>query len=104
MNAKSILIVVLLVLFISGCSSTYFYREGTSFDDCKKDNEECGYEAEIEYPNYWILDQGIKQYEYRKKCMELRGYKLIKRKNLPQSVKRVELYMGRVRDGGCSGE
>jgi len=102
-QASKITIIIVFML-IAGCNSTFFYREGTSFDICKKDNKECSYRARLEHPyGFWSLGP-CQLYKYRKECMELRGYKLLKYEELPSCVRRIESYQERARFGGSAGE
>lgn len=102
MKKTTTTIILVLVMLGMGCSSTYFCREDTTFEQCKKDNEECGYMALRKYPDlFW--DSGLKRYEVRKQNMESRGYELYKFKGLPAEVNRTELYKGQTIDGGSAG-
>ena len=82
---RILLLVILCV--VAGCS-TYWYQEGKSFDQCKKDRAEC----RAELLKRSDLKNLTVQYEVKfiKNCMAERGYRLVTQDKLPLDVKREE--------------
>jgi len=83
---KSYKILLLLVLFcLSGGCAKYYYQEGKTFEECKRDRDECMKELKkrmgSEIP-------GDYEYKYMEECMKSKGYKLVTEDKLPLDVKR----------------
>ena len=73
-----------LMCFLPGCT-TYWYQEGKTFKECKRDRQECFNELQ----KYSTL-QELGEYEFKfvENCMGQRGYRLVKEKELPFRVRR----------------
>ena len=79
--------VLILACLTSGCAK-YWYRDGASFEQCRKDLASCRAEA----TRYSDVERtyGLGSYEknFVKGCMQEKGYQLLAEKNLPVRVKR----------------
>jgi hypothetical protein len=73
------------LLLTAGCGEKYWYQEGKTFDECKADRAAC----RAELLKRTDRDR-IGEYERRfmEDCMQQRGYRLVKEKELPLAVKR----------------
>jgi len=81
----ALLLVTLLCLCLgSGCAK-YYYQEGRTFNDCKKDLATCS--AEL---NKRVTDQDTGEYEHKfmEDCMKQKGYQLVTEDKLPLGAKR----------------
>jgi hypothetical protein len=67
-----------------GCAS-YFYREGTSFDQAKSDCANCRAELEKRVTND---KPGDYEHKFMEDCMKRQGYELLPEDKLPLSAKR----------------
>ncbi len=79
--AVSILSVLLCI--VSGC--TYWHKEGTSFNQCDQDLQQCYAELQ-KYADMNIIT--AYEVDFVKDCMRQKGYELRFEKALPQRVKR----------------
>jgi len=84
---KFLAIVSLLVLiaFSTGCTS-YWYQEGETYEECKRDLQQCVSEMN-KYSDKGI-SLGVYDVRFEKDCMKQRGYRLVKEKKLPLRVRR----------------
>lgn len=84
---KTKLITVLFMLLTSGCSK-YWYQEGKTFDECKRDQAECF----AELRKYSDFTSPTVEYEikFMNDCMTKRGYREVSQKELPLDAKRQE--------------
>ena len=73
------------VCFLAGCAN-YWYQEGKTFDQCKKDRLEC-YEDMKKYSTNW-KDMGRQEFKLIEDCMIKRGYRLVWGATLHVRVKR----------------
>ena len=78
-------LIVLLLCFVSGCA-TYWYQEGTTFEECKQSQLEC-YEEMKRYSSDWE-NLGKQEFELMEDCMGQRGYRLVTERKLFVRVKR----------------
>lgn len=78
-----ILVLTVLLCFSYGC--TYWYQEGTSFEDCESDLMQC-YRELIKYSDMDII--GPYEIDFMKNCMKQKGYRLVGEDKLPYKVKR----------------
>ena len=87
---KTLVSVLLLFLIcLSGGCGKYWYQEGKTFEECKRDRQECFNELQ-KYGNEEPSFALGRDYWHRfvKECMEERGYKLVPENKLPMQVKR----------------
>ena len=80
---------VFLICLSAGCGK-YWYQEGKTFEECKRDRQECFDELQ-KYTNGEAPSFALgRDYWHRfvKECMEERGYKLVPENKLPLRVKR----------------
>jgi len=73
-----------VICLFAGCGS-YYYQEGKSFAECEKDRADCL--KELKKRAEWDIP-GDYEREFMKNCMEEKGYRLVKEKELPVDVKR----------------
>jgi hypothetical protein len=78
--------VLVYMFFTAGCSSKYWYQEGESFDRCQQARDECV--AELKKRSDFSGTNLDYEFEYVKKCMEQKGYKLVDENKLPLNAKR----------------
>ena len=88
MHKQIFMILLLATLFVVMGCSTYWYQEGKSFDQCKRDRAEC----RTELLKRSDLKNLTVQYEvkFMENCMTERGYRLVTQEELPLDVKREE--------------
>jgi hypothetical protein len=78
-----------LICLSAGCGK-YWYQEGKTFEECKRDRQECFNELQ-KYSNKEAPSFALgRDYVHRfvKECMEQRGYRLVTEDKLPMRVKR----------------
>ncbi len=80
-------VLLLSASLLGGCAK-YWYQEGTSFTQCRRDLASCHAEA-VRYSDV-ERTSGLGGYENRfvKECMHAKGYDLVGEKALPMRVKR----------------
>ena len=69
----------------SGCKS-FWYQEGKTFEECKRDLREC--RSEMHKYSDKSYNLGVYDLKYEKACMEQKGYRLVKERDLPLKVRR----------------
>ncbi|MHC4573400.1 MAG: hypothetical protein ACYS76_04600 [Planctomycetota bacterium] len=74
-----------LLCLIAGCAK-YWYQEGKTFDQCKRDRFECFEEMKKYSPHQ--QEMGKYEYKFMKNCMVRRGYRLVTARKLHVRVKR----------------
>ena len=84
MKSWMTLMLVVGVCFCSGCAK-YYYQEGKTFEQCKKDCEECAAELAKRVTNN---KPGSYEHKYMEECMTQKGYISVSEGDLPLSVKR----------------
>ena len=79
-------LLVTLTCLGTGCAK-YYYQEGKSFNECKKDCVDCMTELSKRLA---VQSQSPGGYEYRfiEECMKDRGYRLVTEDKLPLGAKR----------------
>jgi len=79
---KKILSITLLSLMccFADCKS-FWYQEGKTFEECKRDLQEC--HSEMRKYSDTSLNLGVYDMKFEKECMEAKGYRLLKERNLP---------------------
>jgi len=75
-----------LICILAGCAK-YYYQEGKTFAECKRDRTECF--AELQKRADWQMAGGY-EHDFMEECMKRKGYRLVKEKELPLDVKRVD--------------
>ena len=85
-NRSFILLGILCIIFLGGCSQ-YWYQEGVSYRQCQKDRNDCFRELQkrTDFGN-----SGGYEFEFMAECMRQKGYRLVTAKELPMGVKRTE--------------
>ena len=80
---------IVLLFFAAICSCTgcarYYYREGTSFEQAKRDCANCMSELEKRVTNE---KPGDYEHKFMEDCMKREGYDLVSEDKLPLSAKR----------------
>ncbi len=82
-------LLLFLICLSAGCGK-YWYQEGKTFEECKRDRQECVNElrkyADSDAPPFAFG----RDYEHKfvKECMEQRGYRLVTEDKLSLRVKR----------------
>lgn len=74
------------VCFLAGCTK-YWYQEGKTFAECSQEVRECRYEMQ-KYRDDVQYSLGVYDLNFERDCMESRGYRLVKERNLPYRVRR----------------
>ncbi len=84
---KFLVIIPLLVLiaFSTGCTS-YWYQEGKTYEECKRDLQQCV--SEMNKYSDKGTNLGVYDLRFEKDCMKQRGYRLVKERKLPLRVRR----------------
>lgn len=77
-------IVVMTVCFCGGCAK-YYYQEGKTFEQCKKDFDECTAELAKRVTNN---KPGTYEHKFMEHCMTQKGYASVLENDLPLTVKR----------------
>ena len=79
-------LLLVLICLSAGCTR-YYYQEGKSFEECKKDRADCLRELakRVEKPAY-----GDYEFKFMEECMENKGYRLVTEDKLPLRVKRAD--------------
>ncbi len=84
---KKFLSITLLSLMccFAGCTS-YWYQEGKTFEECRRDVSEC--RSEMRKYSDKDINLGVYDLKFEKSCMEAKGYRLVKERDLPLRVRR----------------
>ena len=82
-------VAVLLVTLICSCTgcAKYYYQEGKSFADCRKDHADCTAELNKRLAMQSRRPGGY-EYKFMEDCMKHRGYGLVTEGKLPLGAKR----------------
>ena len=80
----SITLLTLMCCF-AGCTS-FWYQEGKTFEECRRDLREC--RSEMQKYSDKSYNLGAYDLKFEKDCMEQRGYRLVKERDLPLRVRR----------------
>ncbi len=83
--ARVLAVSILLVLLCIVSSCTYWHKEGTSFNQCDQDLQQCYAELQKRVDRNYITSYEV---DFVKDCMRQKGYELRCEKALPQHVKR----------------
>jgi hypothetical protein len=85
MKSYLLLLLILSVVFLSGCEQ-YFYQEGKTFDEAAMDRKNCREELLRRYD----LQGVTKKYEieFMENCMAEKGYIIVNEDKLPIELKR----------------
>jgi len=84
MRSGIVLLLVTVMCCCTGCA-TYYYREGTSFEQAQKDVADCLAELEKRATND---KPGDYEHKFMEDCMQHKGYDLVTEDKLPLSAKR----------------
>jgi len=84
MRSGMVLLLVAVICSCTGCAA-YYYREGTSFEQCKNDCEDCVSELGKRVTN---SKPGDYEHKFMEDCMQRKGYRLVSEDKLPLDVKR----------------
>ena len=79
------ILVLTAVVCISGGCARYYYQEGKTFEQCKKDCEDCAAELGKRVTNQ---KPGAYEHKFMEDCMTRKGYMTVAEEKLPLSVKR----------------
>jgi len=85
-NQHIVLLLVVCGVFVGGCTQ-YWYQEGTTYEQCLKDREDCFRELQKRTD---FVNTGNYEFEFMARCMREKGYELATEKELPMDVKRTE--------------
>ena len=84
MRSGIALLLVTVMCFCAGCA-TYYYREGTTFEQAQEDLADCKAELGKRITND---KPGDYEYKFMEDCMRHKGYDLVTEDKLPLSAKR----------------
>jgi hypothetical protein len=84
MKSWMVLILVVVICLFSGCAR-YYYQEGKTFKQCRKDCEDCATELAKRVTNNKV---GAYEHKYMEYCMTKKGYTTVTEDDLPLSAKR----------------
>jgi PBP1b-binding outer membrane lipoprotein LpoB len=87
MRKLNILFLVGCAFFLAGCS-TYWYQEGTTFDECKQARADCF--AELKKRTDFSSPTIEYEMAFINNCMMEKGYIEVSQNELPLDVKREE--------------
>lgn len=79
-----ILVAGLILCGMSGCAR-YWYQEGKTFEQCKRDREVCRQEL-LKHSD--LTKVGTYEIKFIEECMQQRGYRLVKESELLMHVRR----------------
>ncbi|MCE5186490.1 MAG: hypothetical protein LLF76_10235 [Planctomycetaceae bacterium] len=84
MRQMTVLIIVSALILVQGGCVKYWYREGTTFDECKDAHAKCLEELSkrTDFSNAGY------EYKYVNECMRAKGYRQVYAGKLPLDVKR----------------
>lgn len=77
-------LLAVLIACTAGCSTSYWYQEGKTFDECYEDHRACYKQLEI------LTDQtelGNREMKIIADCMKSKGYRLKAESHLPYPTK-----------------
>ncbi len=84
---KCVILGVVAVSFLcTGCVQ-YWYQEGKTFRQCQQDSRDCF--GELEKRTDFIGNSDY-EFEYMTRCMQEKGYRPVKEKELPLEAKRAQ--------------
>jgi hypothetical protein len=84
MRSGIVLLLAIVLCFCTGCA-TYYYREGSTFEQAQEDLADCRAELQKRVTNEKAGDY---EYKFMEDCMRHKGYDLVTEDKLPLSVKR----------------
>ena len=84
MKSWIILLLTVLVCLCGGCAR-YYYQEDKTFEQCKRDYEECRAELAKRVTNQ---KAGAYEHKYMEHCMTQKGYTTVTEGKLPLDAKR----------------
>ncbi|MEJ2702650.1 MAG: hypothetical protein P8Z79_09445 [Sedimentisphaerales bacterium] len=84
MRGWAALVLIAAVCVCSGCAK-YYYQEGKTFEQCKRDYEECAAELAKRVTNN---KPGAYERKYMEHCMKEKGYTTVTEDKLPLRAKR----------------
>lgn len=88
MKSCAIVLLLCLICLFTGCAD-YYYQEGKTFAECKKDYCECHVEyGKCANPNQFLLRDFGYENKFMDSCMKERGYEVVSEDKLPLMVKR----------------
>ena len=82
---KKYFVIVLFFILLESSGCTYWYQNGTTFDECDQDLQDC-YCSLTRYSD--MHEIGNYEVDFIKDCMECKGYTLTLEDDLPTFVKR----------------
>jgi hypothetical protein len=80
-----ITLMLIVMLCICGGCAKYYYQEGKTFEQCKRDFVECERELAKRVTNQ---KPGAYEHKFLEHCMTQKGYTTVTEDKLPLSVKR----------------
>ncbi len=80
-----IALIFVVAICLSGGCAKYYYQEGKTFEQCRKDCEDCAAELAKRVTNN---KPGVYEHKYMEYCMTKKGYTTVTEDDLPLSVKR----------------
>ena len=84
-NQHIVLLLVVCGVFVGGCTQ-YWYQEGTTYEQCLKDREDCFRELQKRTD---FVNTGNYEFEFMARCMREKGYELATEKELPMGSKHI---------------
>ena len=75
---------LMLCVAMNGCA-TYWYQEGKSFGECQQAQEACREEL---LKRSSLSQFGSYEIEFMRNCMEEKGYRKVRQRELPMGVRR----------------
>lgn len=84
MKRLVVLLFLGLIYFSAGCAK-YYYQGGKSFEECKKDRQDCFAELEKRVDMVTASDY---EFKFMEECMRQKGYRIVTEDKLPFDVKR----------------
>lgn len=92
-------VLVTLLLLESGCQekqrrqSGYWYKEGTTFNQCLKDWQDCNLQIN-KVTAFGERMYGKENYSSRDECMRSKGYQFLPEQKIPEGVWRTKGFEG----------
>ena len=82
------MLLLCLICLSTGCTK-YYYQEGKTFEECRRDRMDCLSELK---KRLGTVSQrpGDYEYEFIADCMNRKGYRLVTENKLPLNVKRLD--------------
>ena len=84
MRSWTALVFIAATCICGGCAK-YYYQEGKTFEQCKRDYQQCAAELAKRVTND---KPGAYEHKYMEHCMKEKGYTIVAEDKLPLSVKR----------------